>query len=111
MIDSLARPGVAPISSMSYEPKGPLPPYMAHRLWWNSHTLDGVKRFDKRALSVENRPRLFVVAGFLGSGKTSFLQSFLEYHLNRGRFVAVIQNELGKVSLDGKLTGECLRGS
>jgi len=105
---SFARPGVAPISWVSYRAGGPLPPYMVRQLWWEGRAQSGVQRLDKYALSIEDRPRLFVVAGFLGSGKTSFLQSFLEYHLGRGRFVAVIQNELGKVSLDGKLTGDAI---
>jgi len=49
------------------------------------------------------RPPLVVLSGFLGSGKTSFLQHFIEYQTQRSRFVAVIQNEIGEVGLDGKL--------
>jgi len=44
-----------------------------------------------------------VLTGFLGSGKTSFLKHFIEYQTQRSRFVAVIQNEIGAVGLDGKL--------
>jgi G3E family GTPase len=43
------------------------------------------------------------LSGFLGSGKTSFLQNCIEYHTANNRFVAVIQNEVGEVGLDGKL--------
>ena len=51
----------------------------------------------------ENLPELLVLTGFLGSGKTSLLRRFVEHCLQRDRFVAVIQNELGAVGLDGKL--------
>jgi G3E family GTPase len=54
-------------------------------------------------LGVDERPPLIVLTGFLGSGKTSFLQHFIEYQTQRSRFVAVIQNEIGEVGLDGKL--------
>lgn len=49
------------------------------------------------------RPPLVVLTGFLGSGKTTLLRHFVEYNLQRDRFVAVIQNEIGAVGLDGKL--------
>ncbi len=49
------------------------------------------------------RPPLLVLTGFLGSGKTTLLRHFIEYNLQRDRFVAVIQNEIGAVGLDGKL--------
>lgn len=51
----------------------------------------------------ENLPELLVLTGFLGSGKTSLLRRFVEHCLQRDRFVAVIQNEIGAVGLDGKL--------
>ena len=52
---------------------------------------------------MDERPPLIILTGFLGSGKTSFLQHFIEYQTQRSRFVAVIQNEIGEVGLDGKL--------
>jgi G3E family GTPase len=52
---------------------------------------------------VDERPPLIILTGFLGSGKTSFLQHFIEYQTQRSRFVAVIQNEIGEIGLDGKL--------
>lgn len=51
----------------------------------------------------DSRPELFVLTGFLGSGKTTFLKQFIEYHVGYKRFVAVIQNEIGAQGLDGKL--------
>ncbi|MES9996107.1 GTP-binding protein [Desulfovibrio aminophilus] len=51
----------------------------------------------------EGLPELLVLTGFLGSGKTTLLRRFVEHCLQRDRFVAVIQNEIGAVGLDGKL--------
>ncbi len=49
------------------------------------------------------RPRLVVLSGFLGSGKTSFLNQFIEFHLARDQLVAVIQNEIGETGVDANL--------
>lgn len=49
------------------------------------------------------KPKLVVVTGFLGSGKTNFLQHYIEYETEKNRFVGIIQNEIGKTGLDGKL--------
>jgi G3E family GTPase len=73
------------------------------RLWWRAHQLKDSKSLDKKILGVDERPPLILLTGFLGSGKTSFLQHFIEYQTQRHRFVAVIQNEIGEIGLDGKL--------
>jgi G3E family GTPase len=73
------------------------------RLWWRAHQLKDSKSVDKNILGVDERPPLIILTGFLGAGKTSFLQRFIEYQTQRHRFVAVIQNEIGAVGLDGKL--------
>lgn len=49
------------------------------------------------------RPRLVVLSGFLGAGKTSFLNQFIEFHLTRDQLVAVIQNEIGETGVDANL--------
>jgi G3E family GTPase len=72
-------------------------------LWWNSHEISDYKTLDKQILGIDDRPQLIVLTGFLGSGKTSFLQHFIEYQIQFNRFVAVIQNEIGEIGLDGKL--------
>jgi hypothetical protein len=59
-----------------------------------------IQAADKTFLSIHYNHSL---TGFLGSGKTSFLQYFIEYQTQRSRFVAAIQNEIGEVGLDGKL--------
>lgn len=73
------------------------------KLWWRAHALKDSKSIDKKTLGVDERPPLIVLTGFLGSGKTSFLKHFIEYQTQRSRFVAVIQNEIGEIGLDGKL--------
>ncbi|PKN41528.1 MAG: hypothetical protein CVU60_10955 [Deltaproteobacteria bacterium HGW-Deltaproteobacteria-18] len=81
----------------------PVPEAFADSPWWSAHRLQGASSIDKKALGVDERPPLIVLTGFLGSGKTSFLKHFIEYQTQRSRFVAVIQNEIGAVGLDGKL--------
>lgn len=50
-----------------------------------------------------NKPQLVVLSGFLGSGKTSFLNQFIEFHLAHNRLVGVIQNEIGETGVDANL--------
>ena len=47
------------------------------------------------------KKKLFVLTGFLGAGKTSFLQHVLEVFSNKK--LAVIQNEFGKIGIDGSI--------
>lgn len=56
------------------------------------------------ALSAQkDRANFFIITGFLGSGKTKFLQNFIEHETAQNRFTGVIQNEIGKIGLDGQL--------
>lgn len=52
---------------------------------------------------MDTRPRLMIVSGFLGSGKTTFIRYFLEHETDRNRFAGIIQNESGQSGLDGFL--------
>ena len=81
----------------------PIPERFRDRIWWRAHQLDGGKTIDRKTLGLDERPPLILLTGFLGSGKTSFLTHFIEYQTQHSRFVAVIQNEIGSVGLDGKL--------
>ena len=47
------------------------------------------------------KKKLFVLTGFLGAGKTSFLQHVLEVFSDKK--LAVIQNEFGKIGIDGSI--------
>jgi len=80
-----------------------IPLEYSEELWWKSDKISSYNTVDKKILGIDERPELIVVTGFLGSGKTSFLQNFIEYQVGMNRFVAVIQNEIGEVGLDGKL--------
>ncbi|MDY6987534.1 MAG: GTP-binding protein [Thermodesulfobacteriota bacterium] len=82
--------------------KGVIPEY-GDALWWKAHEIGDYKTLDKNMLGIDDRPQFIVLTGFLGSGKTSFLQHFIEYQVQLNRFVAIIQNEIGEIGLDGKL--------
>jgi G3E family GTPase len=46
---------------------------------------------------------VYILSGFLGSGKTTFLTKAIDYFTEAGRKPAVIMNEIGDVNLDGVL--------
>jgi G3E family GTPase len=50
---------------------------------------------------MENKTKLYLLTGFLGAGKTTFLANVLEDL--EGKRVAVIMNEFGKVGIDGTI--------
>ena len=55
----------------------------------------------KETVSMNSNTKLYVLTGFLGSGKTTLLLKILE-HL-KGHRVGIIQNEFGKLSIDGDI--------
>lgn len=69
--------------------------------FWYSNTIDEQKYFSNNLNSL--KPKFILITGFLGSGKTNFLQNYIEYETQNNRFVGIIQNEIGKTGLDGKL--------
>jgi G3E family GTPase len=84
----------------------PLPQAYSGEIWWRTPEISDFKTLDKQGLGIDERPQLIVLTGFLGAGKTSFLQHFIESQTQRSRFVAVIQNEIGEIGLDGKLLND-----
>jgi len=76
--------------------------------WWEAAAWRrGTTRSGFHALGIPYRPPLLIITGFLGSGKTTLLNQIVEYKtLLRNKFVAVIQNEVGPVDVDGKLVGD-----
>lgn len=80
-----------------------IPAAFDDRKWWTAHLEKDAISVDKKILGMANRPDLIVLTGFLGSGKTTFLQRFIEYEVQKNQFVAVLQNEIGEIGLDGKL--------
>ncbi|KHF37135.1 putative metal chaperone YciC [Paenibacillus sp. P1XP2] len=49
---------------------------------------------------------IYILSGFLGSGKTTFLQRLVNHWQEQGLRPAVIMNEIGDVNLDGLLVEE-----
>ncbi|MFZ0131041.1 MAG: GTP-binding protein [Desulfobacterales bacterium] len=99
----VAATGISPIAAATATGPETAPGDYQDKLWWRAHRLKDSKSIDKKLLGVDERPPLIILTGFLGCGKTSFLQHFIEYQTQRSRFVAVIQNEIGEIGLDGKL--------
>ena len=55
----------------------------------------------KEILPMSNNTKLYILTGFLGSGKTTLLLNILK--ALKGHRVGVIQNEFGKLSIDGDI--------
>jgi G3E family GTPase len=91
------------LSHSAWHPGETYPESVAKMLWWEAHDLDNIEGNNNGAQVWDKRPQLVVLTGFLGAGKTSIVQSFVEYHTNKNNLVAVIQNEIGETGLDGKL--------
>jgi G3E family GTPase len=83
----------------------PLPEEYAHEPWWEAGTRKVSATLRNRDSQTGSKPRLIILTGFLGSGKTSFLDRFIEDQTNANCFVAVVQNEIGEKGLDGKILG------
>lgn len=80
-----------------------LPPPLDDALFWKTHDLRALSLDQAYAPAFDGRPGLIVLSGFLGSGKTTFLNQLLEYHAARDELVAIIQNEIGQTGVDGRL--------
>lgn len=52
------------------------------------------------------KTEIYILSGFLGSGKTTLLKQLLADEKQQGRKVAVMMNELGKVSIDSDAVDE-----
>ncbi|CAB1084660.1 Metal chaperone, involved in Zn homeostasis [Olavius algarvensis Delta 1 endosymbiont] len=103
IIEAVGGKTVTASQDVSWEKGKDVVPEYKEALWWKSHQISDYKTVDKNILGIDDRPQLIVLTGFLGSGKTSFLQHFIEYQVQLNRFVAIIQNEIGEIGLDGKL--------
>lgn len=77
-------------------------------IFTNSGKIINTTSINKNLLGIETKPPLYIISGFLGAGKTTFIKNFLEAQSQKYLFGAVIQNELGEAGLDGKLiSDEC----
>nr|WP_287413190.1 GTP-binding protein [Pseudodesulfovibrio sp.] len=91
---------------LAWSPPASIPDEFADAPWLSADLPGASNSLDKRTMGITDRPRLIVLTGFLGSGKTTFLTRFIEDQAAKNGFVAVIQNEIGQKGLDGKLLGQ-----
>ena len=84
----------------------PKPADYAEASWWRTDARGARNSLDKTALGIQDKPKLIVLTGFLGAGKTSFLKRFIEHQSQRNQFVAVVQNEIGAKGLDARLVDQ-----
>jgi G3E family GTPase len=78
----------------------------ADEAWWQARVPGARFSVDKNSMGITERPKLIILTGFLGSGKTSFLNHFIENQTARNAFVAIVQNEIGAKSFDTHLIGQ-----
>ena len=50
-----------------------------------------------------------LITGFLGSGKTTFIQTYARYLMRQGQRVGIIENDYGSVNVDMMLLQELER--
>ncbi|WP_157967798.1 CobW family GTP-binding protein [Cohaesibacter intestini] len=103
--DGLAPIAEADIDARQWKDADPGTDFDAAK--WNNPLVPGARHsMDKSTMGIEELPKLIILTGFLGSGKTSFLSHFIDYQASRNLFVAVIQNEIGERGLDARLLGQ-----
>ncbi|MCP4721166.1 MAG: GTP-binding protein [Desulfobacteraceae bacterium] len=81
----------------------PVPDSNDNELWWTPDLTGAGNSLDKKAMGITYKPRFILLTGFLGSGKTSFLDHFIQAQTASNNFVAVVQNEIGEKGLDAAL--------
>ncbi|MBE0529717.1 MAG: GTP-binding protein [Rhodospirillales bacterium] len=106
--DNPPMPGIASATQIDlrWADPEPRPATYAGAAWWQADTASAGHGLAKSTLGIQDKPKLIVLTGFLGAGKTSFLTHFIEYQAARNGFVAVVQNEIGAKGLDGQLLGQ-----
>ncbi|BDQ34847.1 CobW family GTP-binding protein [Pseudodesulfovibrio portus] len=94
------------VPDLAWNAPDPLPAEFDGAPWLTGDIPGAANSLDKRTMGITEKPRLILLTGFLGSGKTTFLARFIEEQAGRNGFVAVVQNEIGQKGLDGKLLGQ-----
>ncbi|WP_394699480.1 CobW family GTP-binding protein [uncultured Desulfobacter sp.] len=90
-------------TNIAWSPGDPFPHPFENELWWTPDLTGAGTSLDKKAVGVMTKPRFILLTGFLGTGKTSFLDHFIQAQTAANNFVAVIQNEIGEKGLDAAL--------
>jgi G3E family GTPase len=93
-------------TDLTWEESEERPGEYATAAWWQGAVPGANYSVDKNSMGISELPKLIVLTGFLGSGKTSFLNHFIEYQAERNAFVAIVQNEIGATGLDAHLLGQ-----
>ncbi|WP_320040614.1 CobW family GTP-binding protein [uncultured Desulfobacter sp.] len=91
------------LSHITWSESMPFPHPYENELWWTPNLTGTGKSLDKKAVDSMTKPRFILLTGFLGTGKTSFLDHFIQAQTAANNFVAVIQNEIGEKGLDAAL--------
>jgi len=92
-----------PKPTIVWEPPNPIPKAYESELWWSPDLAGAGNSLDKKTMGITDKPRLILLTGFLGTGKTSFLDHFIQAQTAANNFVAVVQNEIGEKGLDATL--------
>lgn len=92
-----------PPATIVWEPPNPFPEAYKHELWWSPDLAGAGNSLDKKSMGITDKPRFILLTGFLGTGKTSFLDHFIQAQTATNNFVAVVQNEIGEKGLDAAL--------
>lgn len=53
--------------------------------------------------SKNSKTKVIILTGFLGSGKTTFLNKMISFYKEKGENIAVVENEFGSISIDTDL--------
>ena len=53
-------------------------------------------------------PKIDLITGFLGSGKTTFIRRYAKYLLSRGERVCILENDYGSINVDALLLNDLL---
>ncbi|MEE8825999.1 MAG: GTP-binding protein [Eubacteriales bacterium] len=53
-------------------------------------------------------PKIDLITGFLGSGKTTFIRHYAKYLLSRGERVCILENDYGSINVDALLLNDLL---
>nr|WP_257098978.1 CobW family GTP-binding protein [Pseudovibrio flavus] len=100
------EPRAETIAEIHWRAPANYPPQYENENWWSERVPGARHSMDLTTLGIYEKPKLIVLTGFLGSGKTSYLTRFIEYQASKHRFVAVVQNEIGEKGLDAQLLGQ-----
>ena len=51
---------------------------------------------------------VYLITGFLGSGKTTFIRKYAKYLIDKGKNIGILENDFGAVNVDAMLLQDIL---